>query len=667
MRLCPKCGKKTQEARCPEDGTATLVLAANPDSRLTEGIEINGRYRIREMIGQGGFGAVYKATNIATDQDMAIKLLAVSLDSDDADMVQRFFAEAQVTASLKHPNTIRVFDFGQTEGGALYIAMELLSGKSLNDLMKLRGTDGKVLTEDETINIGVQVLRSLAEAHLANLVHRDLKPHNIFLHEVEGDDPVVKVLDFGIAKRLGSNMTGTGKAFGTPSYMSPEQAQNKKVDRRSDLYSLGCVLYQCVSGHTPFEGDNPLAVLLSHVTDTAPDLRIEARTAVSDSFIRVLERALSKDPNDRFSSAIEMRQALEAARGSEKTETPRMTGLDFQLPQDGTIERTAGYDTGAAGSNTNAAEPRTAAYLPAATPRPTPNRGSTPTGGGPDAFDEPGPTMMGDVVQPDLLGAGKGRKGPGGAPSGIGTAPNGPAPIQVAQPGAQTMAFLGRAAELGLTPAEPEAAATPPTKKKGVPVLALVVAGLVVAGGALAVLLAGGEEPAQDAAAVLGQQQAGLAAAETPSGAASGTAGAAAQPPAPNPPQQAQTAEATAAPGAGADAVTAPDAASEDQPVTVTLASTPPGAAVSVAGKEVGKTPMPLMVVGNAKLDVVLRLQGHVLHSMTIDRGDAPERSVTLVADPTAQPKTSKASKPPSSKQQAPSQPKTKSALEERL
>ncbi len=366
MRLCPKCGKKSAEARCPEDGTATLVLAANPDSRLAEGTEVNGRYRIRNMIGQGGFGAVYRATNIATDQDMAIKLLAVSLDSDDSDVIQRFFAEAQVTASLKHPNTIRVFDFGQTEGGALYIAMELLSGRPLNDVLKRRAADGKVLTEEETITIGVQILRSLAEAHSANLVHRDLKPHNVFLHEVEGDDPVVKVLDFGIAKRLGSNLTGTGKAFGTPTYMSPEQAQNQQLDNRSDLYSLGCVLFQCVVGKPPFEGDDPLAVLLAHVTKPPPDLRQVAATPVSEAFVSVIEKSMAKEPTDRFSSAIEFRQALESCRGRNRTELARAASsaaiaeLMQGAPVRGPDEHTVAY--GAPG------EERTTAF-PGLTPR----------------------------------------------------------------------------------------------------------------------------------------------------------------------------------------------------------------------------------------------------------------------------------------------------------
>ncbi len=357
-RLCPKCGKRTDAVRCPSDSTATLVLGGNPESKLAEGTEINGRYRIGTLIGQGGFGAVYKATALATDQDVAIKLLAVPLDSGDSDTILRFFAEAQVTASLKHPNTIRVFDFGQTEGGALYIAMELLRGQTLNDLLKHRLETQEVLTEAMTLDLGIQTLRSLAEAHLANLVHRDLKPHNIYLHEVEGDDPVVKVLDFGIAKRLGSNLTGTGKAFGTPSYMSPEQAQNKELDRRSDLYSLAVVLYQCVAGQPPFDGDNPLAVLLSHVRDPVPDLRKVARTPVSEGFVAVLERALAKDPQERFKSAIEMRQAMEAVRAQNWTEPMRMPPAVAAAPMRSAADAvgTAGYDV--------AADLHTAAYAP---------------------------------------------------------------------------------------------------------------------------------------------------------------------------------------------------------------------------------------------------------------------------------------------------------------
>ena len=356
-RLCPMCGNRTEEARCPQDGTATLVLAQNPDSRLSEGAEVNGRYRIGALIGQGGFGAVYRATSLTTGQAMAVKVLAVSLDSDESELIQRFFAEAQITAGLSHPNTIRVFDFGQTEGGALYIAMELLSGQALNELLRERRREGTALTQEETLNIASQTLRSLTEAHMNGLVHRDLKPHNIFLNDVPGDDPVVKVLDFGIAKRLGSNLTGTGQAFGTPTYMSPEQAQNRPIDARSDLYSLGVVLYQCIAGACPFEGDNPLAVLLSHVTDAPADLYARAAHPVSRDFAALIERALAKDPGDRFAGAVEMRKAFEACEPAPSMEAWQAQSVVVSGDKGrhvDTDERTAAYvsvEPGLAGSS----------------------------------------------------------------------------------------------------------------------------------------------------------------------------------------------------------------------------------------------------------------------------------------------------------------------------
>ena len=161
-----------------------------------------------------------------------------------------------------------------------------------------------------------------------------------------GDDPVVKVLDFGIAKRLGSNLTGTGQAFGTPTYMSPEQAQNRGIDARSDLYSLGCVMYQCVTGNPPFEGDNPLAVLLSHVTDKPAPLRTAAATPLSDEFIAIVDRALSKNPSERFSSAPEMRIALERVKPPPEGATARGLSDSVRLEIDQSAaddDRTAAY------------------------------------------------------------------------------------------------------------------------------------------------------------------------------------------------------------------------------------------------------------------------------------------------------------------------------------
>lgn len=565
MRLCPKCGKKTEEARCPDDGTATLVLAQNPDARLTEGTEVNGRYRIDKMIGQGGFGAVYKAKNIATDQDMAIKLLAVSLDSDDSDVIQRFFAEAQVTAALKHPNTIRVFDFGQTEGGALYIAMELLSGRPLNEELKLRSAGGELLSEDEIITIGVQSLRSLAEAHAANLVHRDLKPHNIFLHEVEGDDPVVKVLDFGIAKRLGSNLTGTGKAFGTPTYMSPEQAQNKNVDRRSDLYSLGCVLYQCAAGQPPFDGDNPLAVLMAHVTQPPPDLRQIARTPLSEGFVRVIEKALAKNPDDRFATAMEMRQALEACRGT-ATENLRATGYFGQAAPGVTNDNqaTIAYDT----ANPGAA--KTAAYAAGRTPgSASPVRGATPIAGNAPSIPPPPPGPAGRTAQ---FGGSNDATGSWDAP-----------------------------------------AAPKPASK-----LPWLIGALVVLGGGGAV-------------AVVATQQQAAQQVQTGAGDAAGNgqavAGDAVKPVTdPAKPEEAKPQEAKPTPSPDK-----PEAqAGAPETTELTLASDPPGATVSLDGKDLGPAPQKLVLHKDEQKTVRLHLDGYVDSEVQVDWKAAPVRQVSL-------------------------------------
>ena len=573
MRLCPKCGKKIREARCPDDGTATLVLAQNPDAKLTEGTEVNGRYRIDKIIGQGGFGAVYKAKNLATDQDIAIKLLAVSLDSDDSDMIQRFFAEAQVTASLKHPNTIRVFDFGQTEGGALYIAMELLSGRPLNEELRERVSVGKVFSEDEIITIGSQVLRSLAEAHLANLVHRDLKPHNIFLHEVEGDDSVVKVLDFGIAKRLGTNMTGTGKAFGTPTYMSPEQAQNKAVDRRSDIYSLGCVLYQLAAGRPPFDGENPLAVLLAHVAEPPPSLRDTARTPLSDRFLKVVDRALAKSADDRFATAIEMRQALELCRGADRSATA--TAREAAAPAmasaaDFIDEATSGCDAAQAPS-------RTVAYqIPT-----TPARGAAPVQ----------PPALGPAIPPPPAG-----KGP---ESSAVMAPVAPTAVATTAP-------ARRPSDAAI--AQQDAAPLPRKRNKGA--LLLVGGGLAIVAIVAAVVLGGAKaEPPVDAKPGEGPDVKAVAALQPAAGS---------EPRAP-------VAEPT---------VAAPEPKAVNNvpagPLDIEVVSDPAGADVLLAGKVVGQTPYKVRVQGDEPVAATLHAEGYADKDFDIGRGNYPQFKANL-------------------------------------
>lgn len=665
MRLCPKDGIKTEEERCPDCGTATLVLAQNPDSKLSEGTEVNGRYRIGRMIGQGGFGAVYKATHLATDQEMAVKVLGISLDSDESDLIQRFFAEAQITAGLKHPNTIRVFDFGQTEGGALYIAMELLSGNDLNDILKERKANGEAMSEMETISVASQTLRSLAEAHMAGLVHRDLKPHNIFLNEVPGDDPVVKVLDFGIAKRLGSNLTGTGQAFGTPNYMSPEQAQNRPIDARSDLYSLGVVMYQCVAMRCPFEGDNPLAVLLSHVTDQPPSLAETAKVPLSAEFIALVERALSKDPFDRFESAIEMRQALRDLSGgpvgrdtiSVSSSTAKAVSVRTAAPEGG--KGTFGItDHGKQLKLDGAidAEEATQAYNVSGV-----NAKVTQTGGlRVDSTEAFAPTAVGAP------------RGPTGQmpPS----APPGPdnSPVTLDGEGSGfTEAFMGLGdaivakAETAKPPVEdPVEVATRSGAGKGVLILIALV--LLVGGGTAFYLMSdvtGGPKQADPAAVAGATEHAGGGEVENAAATDEVDAGA---------DEAADAGEKAAASGdqhdAGAETPDAGQAPHAATTVKVLLTTEPPGADVSVMGANIGKTPLELKVVIGRPLTGHLHRSGYHKQDFFVLHTDGPTKKyklnkkvVKVVAPRPARPK-------PPAQRPKPVRPKpVKSALEERL
>ncbi len=310
---------------------------------LTPGTLIGGKYKILTQIGRGGFGAVFRCQHIGTGQDVAVKVLALPGGENDV-VFQRFFLEARSTAGLGHPNTLRVFDFGQDQTGACFLVMELLDGRTLADELRDRLARGEVFTEMEALAIGDAVLRSLAEAHEKGLIHRDIKPHNIFLHEVQGDDSTVKVLDFGIAHSAElaaqNALTQTGQVLGTPSYMSPEQAQGLPVDRRSDLYSVGVVLYELVTGTTPFAGNTPVSTLYQHVNAPPPPLRDRARVVLSDPFIAAIERAMAKLPEDRFPDAATMRQALMGKRGHVSGSQMVVRVSSSRIPQVTVDERT---------------------------------------------------------------------------------------------------------------------------------------------------------------------------------------------------------------------------------------------------------------------------------------------------------------------------------------
>jgi len=317
MRYCPLCGETTDAERCPTDGIPTVVRVKRAPVGLPEGTVVAGRYRIGRVIGRGGFSAVYGAEHLATAQKVAVKILnAGESDAESEEMIRRFFQEARTTCQLTHPNTVRVFDFGQMDDGSLFLVMELLRGRSLAELVQDLGRVGRVVGQEEAARVGIAVLRSLGEAHAKGLVHRDLKPQNIFLHDIEGEKPVVKVLDFGVVKRSDSQMTDTGRTIGTPTHMAPEQAMSSNVDGRADLYSLGVCLWECVTGELPFWADSPVGIMMKHVIEPLPSLRECTRVPLADAFVEVVQRALAKKPEGRHADAVEMRRALERVRAS---------------------------------------------------------------------------------------------------------------------------------------------------------------------------------------------------------------------------------------------------------------------------------------------------------------------------------------------------------------
>lgn len=317
LRLCPDCGRHTPDLICAEDECATVIVRRyDPNAILQPGMMVAERYRLLGVIGRGGYGSVYAAEQVTTGREVALKVLKHDFEGPDDGTVRRFFREARVTAALMHPNTIRVFDVGQTEAGAFYIAMERLKGPTLEEVLHDRFAASKVLSEVEAIDVVVPVLRSLQEAHSRKLVHRDMKPANIVLADYGGSETVVKLLDFGIALTAGSSLTTTGMALGTPAYMSPEQCEAIAIDGRSDLYSLGIILYRCVTGDVPFSDRNPVAIMQSHLMSPVPDVFVRAGTPLSDGFVAVIARALEKQCADRYADAREMRLALEAVRQS---------------------------------------------------------------------------------------------------------------------------------------------------------------------------------------------------------------------------------------------------------------------------------------------------------------------------------------------------------------
>jgi serine/threonine protein kinase len=264
---------------------------------------LSGRYRLESKLGSGGMSTVYLAQDEVLDRPVAVKLLHREI-VEEADQLERFRREARAAARLSHPNLVGVIDAGEDEGRP-YIVFEYIEGRTLKRRIH---DEGDPLPVDEAVAYAIEIGRGLTAAHARKLVHRDVKPQNVLIDP----DGRAKVTDFGIARSLESEgLTATGRVLGTTDYVSPEQAMGEDVDERSDVYSLGVVLYEMLTGEVPFKAETQVGVAMKHVNEPLPDVQAK-REGVSAALASAVDRATTKDPRDRYNSVAEMVRDLEA-------------------------------------------------------------------------------------------------------------------------------------------------------------------------------------------------------------------------------------------------------------------------------------------------------------------------------------------------------------------
>ncbi|WP_097870826.1 protein kinase domain-containing protein [Streptomyces sp. rh34] len=278
--------------------------------RYAGGAVAGGRYQLRDLLGEGGMASVYLAYDSALDRQVAIKTLHTELGREQS-FRERFRREAQAVAKLQHTNIVSVFDTGEDElGGALmpYIVMEYVEGQPLGSVLAADIRSHGAMPADKALKVTADVLAALETSHEMGLVHRDIKPGNVMMTK----RGIVKVMDFGIARAMQSgvtSMTQTGMVVGTPQYLSPEQALGRGVDARSDLYSVGIMLFQLLTGRIPFDADSPLAIAYAHVQEE-PVAPSSINRSVTPAMDALVARALKKNPNERFPSAAAMRDEI---------------------------------------------------------------------------------------------------------------------------------------------------------------------------------------------------------------------------------------------------------------------------------------------------------------------------------------------------------------------
>ncbi len=338
-KICPVC--KTEygagEVFCPNDGTRLDSASQAAAPRVVEktdpllGAVIDDRYRVIRRIGEGGMGIVYEVEHVVIEKRLALKVLRDDYSSRP-EVVARFRQEAKSASRIGNEHIVDISDFGETPGGASYFVMELLDGEDLANVLAREGT----LPLSRAADIVTQCARALAAAHTKGIVHRDMKPENVFLTKRESRPDFVKIVDFGIAKmsdietegQPGRKLTKTGMIFGTPEYMSPEQAAGKSLDHRVDIYALGVIFFELLTGRVPFSGDTFMGVLTQHMFEAPPALvAANPNLKVPDSVEQFVRRALAKDAGDRFQTCDELISGMDkAVRGVAPSTPPPVEG-----------------------------------------------------------------------------------------------------------------------------------------------------------------------------------------------------------------------------------------------------------------------------------------------------------------------------------------------------
>jgi serine/threonine protein kinase len=264
------------------------------------GYQLNERYQIKELLGQGGMSSVYRAYDPKLRRDVAVKIIHPHL-SEDPKFIRRFDEEGAAVAQLRHPNIRQVFDANH-DGQAYYIVLEFLPGETLKDRLAYFNRNGQLMSLQEAITIIDQICSAASYAHKMGVIHRDIKPANVII-STQGE---AVLTDFGIAKIVAAEQfTGSGTLSGTAAYISPEQAQGKKVDHRADIYAIGVMLFEIVSGRPPFEADSVMSLIMKHVNEPPPDLRQRVPT-LHPKLVEIIEKALAKNPDQRYQSAEEL-------------------------------------------------------------------------------------------------------------------------------------------------------------------------------------------------------------------------------------------------------------------------------------------------------------------------------------------------------------------------